>query len=305
VVLTEAASGAYVVTPLLAAVAGAEHVIAVTRTTRYGTVEEISAQTLDLARRLGVESRIEIVTQRTRELAGQADIVTNSGHVRPINAELVSWLKPTAVVSLMYESWELRDEDVDVAACRQCGICVGGVNEQHPDADVFSYLALMAAKLLMEAGIGVYQSRILLVCDNPFGPFIVRGLRAMGATVEEQSQASRGERWDAILVALTPRSKAPEAGLIAARWPDAVVVQYVGDLDRTALRTAGVAFWPVEAPPAGHMGILPSAIGPEPIVNLQVGGLKAGEILWRARRSGADCQQAIEACTKSGYGLAV
>lgn len=43
-VLTEAASGAYVVTPVLAALAGAR-VFAYTKTTRYGTVEEVFANT--------------------------------------------------------------------------------------------------------------------------------------------------------------------------------------------------------------------------------------------------------------------
>ena len=39
-VLTEAASGAYIVTPILAAIAGAK-VFAFSKTTRYGKVEEI------------------------------------------------------------------------------------------------------------------------------------------------------------------------------------------------------------------------------------------------------------------------
>ena len=29
----------------------------------------------------------------------------------------------------------------------------------------------------------------------------------------------------------------------------------------------------------GHMGVLPSAVGPEAIVRLQTGGLKVGEVL--------------------------
>jgi hypothetical protein len=42
-----------------------------------------------------------------------------------------------------------------------------------------------------------------------------------------------------------------------------------------------VPVWPPEAPPPGHMGVLPSAVGPEPIVRLQAGGLKVGEVLAR------------------------
>ena len=48
-----------------------------------------------------------------------------------------------------------------------------------------------------------------------------------------------------------------------------------------ALVGAGVPVWPASAPRAGHMGILPSAVGPEPIVRLQTGGLKAGQVLAR------------------------
>ena len=63
-VLTEAATGAYVVTPVIAAMAGARRVLAVTQSTRYGTVDEVRSATLELARHAGVADRIgiEIVT---------------------------------------------------------------------------------------------------------------------------------------------------------------------------------------------------------------------------------------------------
>src|SRR5262245_1421439 len=132
VVLTEGASGSYVVTPILAAMAGADQVYAVSRTTKYGTFDEISANTQRLAKLAGVESRLKIITQKTRELVKQADIITNSGHVRPIDAETVSWMKPGAVVPLMYEAWEFREADLDLSACQRHGIRVAGTNERHP-----------------------------------------------------------------------------------------------------------------------------------------------------------------------------
>jgi len=42
-----------------------------------------------------------------------------------------------------------------------------------------------------------------------------------------------------------------------------------------------VPVWPPDEPAKGHMAVLPSAIGPEPIVRLQAGGLKVGEVLAR------------------------
>jgi hypothetical protein len=288
VILTEAASGAYIVTPVMAAMAGADHVYALTHSTRYGTVEEITNQTLQLADQAKVGNRLDVITQKSREIVSRADIITNSGHVRPLDATMIGWMKPTAVITLMYEAWEFRPGDIDLAACRDRGIRVGGTNERHPAVDVFSFLGIMAIKMLADAGISVYASSILLLCDNPFSSFIERSLVGVGARVQTcQSLPVPTESglYDAILVALRPRSEpvlsAEHAITIATNWPDTVVAQFWGDLDRRALLAAGVPVWPLQPPPPGHMGILPSEIGPDPTIRLQVGGLKAGEVLSR------------------------
>lgn len=288
-VLTEAATGAYLVTPVLAAMAGAEKVFAITKATRYGSVEQVQLQTRQLAEMAGVSHRIVFIEEKSLEIVAQADIVTNSGHVRPINAEMIGWMKPTAVIGLMYEAWEFRPEDLDLAACQQHGIPIVGVNERHPAVDVFSFLGIMAVKLLLDAGVAVYTSRILLLCDNPFSSFIQQGLINSGANVDlvtSLSEAPLDKAFDAILVALQPQTKpvlsGNDATLVAKYWPGAVVAQYWGDIDRAALTDCNVPVWPEVQPKVGHMAILPSGVGPEPIVRLQTGGLKAAEVAWRS-----------------------
>ncbi|MBV8078339.1 MAG: hypothetical protein JO284_18150, partial [Planctomycetaceae bacterium] len=157
-VLTEAATGAYVVTPVLAAMSGAKRVFAIARPSRFGTVQDVTDQTLGVAHAAGVPGIIEVITERSPEVIAQADVITNTGHVRPIDSEMVAGMKPTAVVPLMYESWEFRASDVDLDACRQRRISVAGTNERHPAVDVFSYLGIMAVKLLLDAGVAVYGS---------------------------------------------------------------------------------------------------------------------------------------------------
>jgi len=289
VVLTEAASGAYIVTPVLAALAGAD-VVAITRTTKYGAADEITEQTMRLAALARVASRIQVITEKCADVVGRADIVTNSGHVRPINSAMIGLLKESAVISLMYEAWEFRAGDVDLEACRTRRIAVAGTNEQHPAVDVFSYLGTLAVKLLLDAGIAVYGSEILVLCDNPFAPFLEKGLRGAGARVEVAASlpaAAQKRAKDAILVALRPRHGyalgVGEAAFVRECFPGAIVAQFWGDVHRAALEAASVSCWPLDPPPAGHMGILPSAAGPEPIVRLQTGGLKVGEVLWRGR----------------------
>jgi hypothetical protein len=289
IVLTEAATGAYAVTPVLAAMAGAEKVFAIAQSSRYGTVEEVIAQTEELAKLAGVGHSIEFLTEKTKEIVALADIITNSGHVRPIDAETISWMKPSAVIPLMYEAWEFRPEDLDLIACRECDIKVAGTNERHPAVDVFSFLGIMAIKLLLDAGVSAYTSNILLLCDNPFRSFIERGLINAGArvdTVETLSDASPNTKYDAILVALQPRPKPvlseTDALLIANQWSGAIVAQYWGDIKRSAFLTHNIPIWPEEAPKPGHMGILPSEVGPEATIRLQIGGLKVGEVLLRS-----------------------
>jgi len=288
VVFTEAASGAYLTTPVLAAMAGADHVYALTRSTRHGSVQDITASTLDLAELAGVRGRVEVITDKSQQIVSKADIVTNSGHLRPIDSEMIAWMKPTAVIPLMYEDWELRDGDIDLEACRKHGIRVTGTNERHEAVDVFSFLGIMAVKLLLDSGVAVYSSRVLVLCDNPFGPYIERGLVSGGAVVERVNslaEAREDAHYDAILLALTPttRSAISEVHLskIARHWPGAVVAVYWGDVDRSNLSSAGLSFWPPEAPALGHMGILPSGVGPESIVRLQTGSLKAAEAMLR------------------------
>jgi len=237
--------------------------------------------------------RIEVVQAITPREIAAADIVTNSGHVRPIDGRFVSRMKPSAVIPLMYEAWEFRDGDLDLEACRERGIRVAGTNERHPAVNVFSYLGVMAVKLLLDAGISVYGCRVLVLCDNPFAPFIERGLRGAGATVvlsSELSATAECDDVDAVLVALHPRKEPgigkAQAARIARCSSGAVLAQYWGDVDREALATAGVPVWPEREPGRGHMGILPSGVGPESIVRLQAGGLKVGEVLSRFARCG-------------------
>ena len=157
---------------------------------------------------------------------------------------------------------------------------------------MFSFLGVLAVRLLNDAGVAVYKSSVLLMCDNLFSDFIRRGLEQAGASVEvvaNISEADATATHDAILVAATPRPgtvlSESDAKQIATAWPGAVVAQYLGDLDRSLLSSLGITVWPRLEPQHGHMGILPAEIGPEPTVRLQSGGLKVGEILWRYRDS--------------------
>lgn len=290
-VLTEAATGAYAVTPVIAALAGAASVTAVTRPTRYGDVSDVISGTMAVAHVVGVADRIAIHEGRpSAAVVALADVITNSGHVRPIDATVVGWMKPSAVVPLMFESWEidLGRDDVDLDALRARGVRFAGTNERHPEVGVFSFLGPMAVKLLADSAVSAFGARVLVVCDNPFSPYLRDGLVSAGAAVVVRSSLDRAdldEELDVILVALKPGGvpaiSRAEIRAISELAPGAIVAQFWGDIPRPWCEEYGVACTPHEDPGVGHMGVLPSAVGPEPIVRLQAGGLKVAQLLRR------------------------
>ncbi|MGA6826581.1 hypothetical protein ACO9S2_03085 [Nitrospira sp. NS4] len=312
-VYTEAASGAYLLTPCLAACAGAAMVYAQTRDSRYGSAEDVRRLTMEAARALGIADRIQVIEQRCQERLSQSDIVTNSGFVRPIDAELVAALKPTAVIPLMWETWEYRAEDFDLAACRQRGILVLGTQENAPPCDMVPYCGFIALKLLFELGFD--GSKVLVLGNPPYpGGAIVRQIRGAGIEVAwfsatEESDyhyrhladffEAQGHCYPFMLVA-----EHKHAGLllgpggylsletVQTHNPDAAIGIITGNVDAPALKASGLRSLPDHIAPFGFMSYQPYVLGPRPVLQLYGAGLKVGEVMARARLAGMGIRQA-------------
>ncbi|MBL7738578.1 MAG: hypothetical protein JNK14_05115 [Chitinophagaceae bacterium] len=307
-VLTEAASGAYVVTPLLAAIAGAK-VYAFTKTTRYGTAEEIFANTQKFMNECtGKKLDITLIDKLTPEIIAQADIITNSGHLRPLNEEKLQHAKDNVVIPLMYEAWEWRDADMDIHYIRKRGLRIGATNERHPEVDVFNYLGDMALKQIFDAGITPYKNKFVLICNNDFGPFIAKVVSKVCdglAVIDKNENKNRYDFPNVEWIGNFPEVNVPakykdaEAVIftaypfdqtwigentsisikqIKAEFNDPYILRYCGDADPAAMDKEGIRYFPAVVH-SGHMGVLPSAVGYDPIIRLQAGGLKAGEAL--------------------------
>lgn len=287
-VVTEAATGSYACTPVIAALAGAAQVTCTARdTVRYGSFEDAAAATMALAAAAGVADRIDIRRSLAPEVFAGCDILTNSGHLRPITADTIVHLPTHAVVALMFEAWEFREGDLDLAACRARGIRVAAVNERHPDVAVFVRLGPLSVRLLEQNGVSLARSSIALLCDNPFAPFLRDGLRARGAEVTLRASPAElpSGPYQAVVIALDPTRNAPLDEVTTARLCAAarqgIVAQFWGDIDPAARSRHAEAIRPATAPGRGHMGILLSALGHDPIVRLQTGGLRAAEVVLR------------------------
>ena len=307
-VLTEAATGPYVVTPLIAAMAGAR-VVALGRDSSYGTAREaLDGTTREMERTGRTDLDIELVDRLTPALLAEADVITNSGHLRPLDRDKLQHARDDLVLPLMYEAWEWRVGDLDLDYARERGFRVGATNERHPLIDVFGYLGDMALRQIFDAGLCAHGRRYVLVCNNDFGPYIARTLSAVCAglaVVAPDEQRSHYEGLPVTFVGGFPDAEVPAEfrdaeALVLAAYPfdqdwisadgplttarlwsafDApLVLRYAGDVDVESLTSAGIGFFP-ENVPGGHMGVLPSAVGIDPVIRLQAGGLKSAEAL--------------------------
>lgn len=316
-VLTEAASGPYMATPVIAALAGASYVAAVTRDSRWGNAADIRSHTLRLAGRLGVASKIEISTEAAEEFAASAEIVTNLGFVRPISKQVIERLPAEAAIGLMWEPWEFRPEDIDLSACAERNIPVIATNEHHPDVDTFRFVGLLALKLLLEAQIEVQGLNILVIGSDPFGAACVKTLTAVGAAAIQfdptqvwppAGHPREVESVDAILVVehryaglLLGETGCPLlASLIDSCIP---VIHICGVVDAEYLSAKNCMKYPAESVPFGYMTVTTAHIGAKPVVDLHCAGLHATSLVARARKAGMSVQDSIAVACKSGFGL--
>lgn len=318
-VLTEAASGPFVATPLIAALAGAQRVHALTRDSRYGSEREVAALTNDLADRWGVADRIKILTSRDDPRIAESDVVTNLGFVRPLDRPLLERLGPASAVALMFEPWEHRETDLDLEACRKLGIPVLGTNEDDPRLLTFEYLPGIAAKLLFDLGVEVFASHLILVSSGRFATHIEDGLTRMGAEVElfcpplsagDARFESAVSGADAMVVAEHPPSGpllGNDAGYTSSelleRNPGLSLAHIVGEVDPREVAASGIAYAPERIAPAGSMSVTAGFMGPKPVIDLHTAGLRVGAALSRARRRGLDAA-AAEKSVLAGLSLA-
>lgn len=303
-VLTEAATGPYSVTACIAAFAGAE-TWGYARDSIYGSARDAYRQVEQLARSLHCASRVHRWTPAS---SAHFDIITNSGHLRPVSRETLDRLSPGGVVALMYEAWELRASDIDLAHCAARAIPVVAVNERHPVIDVFGFLGEMATELAADAGLELRGARALLIANNDFGPNIARRWAALTERLFVCGRAQRdysgiagltyigdfprpdyariGEPLHVILHTAAPfesvlLGESPRGGIDIGELPlqhrGATLLRFCGAVDLAALQALGMRWFPPDVE-NGHMGVLPSRLGFEPILRLQAGGLKAAEL---------------------------
>jgi len=319
-VLTEVGSGAFVTTPLIAALGGAEMVFAVTRSSNYGSAEEVINYGLEWADRLGVADRIVFSSKPAEYFAASSQIVTNLAHVRPISNALIAALPKEAVIALMWEPWEFRPSDLDLNACQANDVLVLATRETDGRVQTFGYVGALAAKLLFESGIEVVGSSVGVVGSDPFGASIESLLSRMGCSVDrlrlgpgkysdlDKEFGPRVESLDALVVVEHRRDEElvgfkgginPHRLLIS----NTRLVHICGNVDYSGLERCLVFPPSSKGVKVGFMTVTTGYLGPRPVIDLHTAGLKGAEVAVRARRAGRGSAAALKAAISTGLAL--
>jgi hypothetical protein len=318
-VLTEAGSGPFLVTPVIAAMAGANNVIACTRDSQWGTSDEIKTNLKKLAEKLDVWKKIELTTENPSLKAKDIDIVTNLGFVRPISKQLIESLPSYAAISLMWEPWEFRSSDIDLKESKKNKIPIIATNESHPHLKTFKSVALLAVKLLLEQSCEILGTEILVIGSNPFGGACVTLLEELGANVSSLDPTlhwplsideSKLKRLDAIVI-LEHRIHKEILGKTTPEICNCIsdsqipIIHICGSVDQSYLKSLNISKYPSADVPPGYMTVTTSYLGYKPVIALHTAGLHVGSLVSRHRKKGCSIENSISYAIDSGYGLAL
>jgi len=310
-VYTELGTGNYTFTCIIAAMANAKKVYAISRASRFGTIKDNLNNLERIIRTLNIKNirnKIEVVNEKRKEHLQEADIVTNSGFVRPIDKNTLSMMKPTTVIPLMYETWEFRKEDIDLDYCRSNDILVLGVNEECPPMDIMRYSGFLASKLMFECGLDVHKDKILVLGSGRLGNNIARFMQANGIdfswislddNIREEnkpclSKISDIKRelsgFDTVVIAehyhnieLLGKNGIIKTEELSEKNPLIQIIHICGNINVDDVKKYDLSIYPEPVMPFGYMTVSADYIGPKTTIELNIAGLKVGEIMARNR----------------------
>ncbi|MCB9036072.1 MAG: hypothetical protein H6557_05565 [Lewinellaceae bacterium] len=287
-VLTEAGSGNYIYTPLIAYYGDARKIYVWTADSSYGKGKDIVADFTRICKSHYVDiTRFEFaINERPKRHIKEADIITNLGFVRPMNSDFLSLMKPGAVIPYMCEAWEVRESDIDLNYCKENNIKVAGTWENHPSLGIFNGVGNLASKLIYEANFEIWSNRILIISNDHFGKIISRSLTNQGVshidTVSPNEMESISEwNYDLILLAdysTNKNSFSPDVVKILNQSTISVV-HLCGLLDYDEMIKNQIFVYPAMNGLAKRMTRTLAYLGPSPVINLHAAGIKVGHEL--------------------------
>src|SRR3989304_3350389 len=315
-ILTEAATGHWIYTPFIAAFANASSIICVTRDSKYGKSKEIVKNFMNISQYFGFQNKIRVYDNLSSELIQQADIVTNSGLVRPIDKKFINSMKKSAVTSLMWEPWEFRESDIDIKTCWKNDISILGVNETNELMNCMDCAGDLILQILKINNLSIKNKNVIFVAENKSAFYIIKsllsagvaslvcvseifdkqlrekGIKVISSRLSDSSVEPFLKECDFIIIDSIPIKNKIIGGdglkisKLKEISPKLKIIVYFGSVDYLELKKSGFECYPEQNPGDQHMGWTADLLGSKIIIESNTLGLKVGEILSRLRLKG-------------------
>lgn len=318
VVITECASGFYTYNTFLPLLVNAKKVIAISKTTRYGTFEENKKNIENLAKKLNIDiSNLEVVEELEEEHLKQADILTNSGLVRPITKDMLSRLKPTAVLPLMWETWEFRESDMDLKAAIENDILVLGTDESHPNLKMHPIGGILGISILLQLGLEVYKSKVILFGNGILGDAVAEAYDKNGVEyvwfvyhktddrqylykdIDKLKEYLLG--YEAIVFAEHEYQEEiiSKNGLLnfdeIYQFNSEIKIGVIaGNVPKYELENSKLEYFPKNIMPVGYMSYQAYHLGARPVIELFACSMKVAEVMARCRKKGMSLEETVK-----------
>ncbi len=290
-VLTEAASGNFKCTPLIAALAGA-HVVALGKDSKYGKYETIRRQIRKLARQLQVEEKIQCINNYDEIDLASIDILTNTGFLRPVNKPIIDRLSSDCVIPLMYEPWEFRKTDLDLEYCCKKGIKVYGTNESDSRLLTMKYIGFIVLYFLLKEKKTPFSCQVLIIGSEKFNRAIEEVLGSLHYTTasftpDQAFNHLLTRKYNVIVF-----SEFVDDRLLMGNSNNALIsnelitnkhllIHIAGNID---VKNIKGKIYPKQPALPHYMSYTTDFIDPVAVIDLQTAGLKVGEGMLKANK---------------------
>lgn len=287
VIITELATNAYFDAALIPLFAGAKKVIYVYKNISSKDQILIKKKLKEILETNEITSKVLIREDRPLPKDLQAaNIICNTGALRPLNYSLLKHVNPSnAVIQLMYDSWEIRDTDIDFNYCYSSGIPIVGTNESNPSFDIFYNVAPLVLKMCLEIS-RVYNENIFIFSNDDFGDHTRKVLgkinpKSLIQTKDINVLNDNIKNIDLIVLCSydEDRTLLGERGILnfIADNPNVKVVHLFGIVDADYVKsTLNLNIYPDYDGKTMKMSKTFAYIGREPVIDLFLASYKAG-----------------------------
>lgn len=289
-VLTEVGSDMYRYTPIIAQIAGANKVMSWTRDSIHGKAKKIINDCKKIESQIiGYNNKIDFFEGELNiKHLSSADIITNSGFLRPLDSSKLKYVKKDVVIPLMYEKWELRHSDIDINYCKKKNIKVSATNENYHKIQVFEYVGPLALKMCFEAGYEVFNNEIIVWSDDNFGTNIMKTFKLLKPkkliqTTNFSELINNIQDIDFIFIADYDEQRFYNENdffdlkKIKSKNKKVGIIHLYGGIDYMKIKKLSIPCYPPKSGLPSNMSFQLNHIGINPFVKLIAAGLKVGE----------------------------